>query len=52
MRSSPSSPSREELKAGSKGWTSPCQSQRQALDHAVGSRTGLLHRGQAGGRCR
>jgi hypothetical protein len=49
VRSSPSRPSRDGLKAGSSGWTSPCQSQRQALDQAVGSRTGLPHRGQAAG---
>jgi hypothetical protein len=48
-RSSPSRPSLEGLNAGSSGWTSPCQSQRQALDHTVGSRTARPQRGQAAG---
>jgi hypothetical protein len=30
------------------GRTSPCRSQRQALDQRSGSRTGPLHRGQVG----
>jgi len=46
VRSSPSRPSRDGLKAGSRGSTSPCQSQRQALDHAVGSWTWWPQRGQ------
>ena len=47
VRSRPSRPSRDGLKAGSSGCTSPCRSQRQALDQAVGSRRGWPQRGQA-----
>src|SRR6266704_3217477 len=52
MCSSPSRPSWDGLNAGSSGCTSPCQSQRQALDHAVGCLRGRPHRGQAAGACR